>query len=113
MLHRLQRTPELLFARFLTVSICLIAFAALPLPQFVVLTMGHGIDAECPVEEGVETAKEHFVVNVAVRRRSKTARISRRYESAGMPPGFSSTARHIPAIVGHQFANGLRAPLLI
>ena len=111
MLHRFQRTPELHIARFLTASICLSAFAALPLPQFVVQTVGHGIESECPVEEGRETAEEDVVLNVTVRRRLKTARISRHYESAGMPRKSSSTARHISAIVGHQFANGLRAPL--
>ena len=105
MLHRFQRTPELRIARFLAASICLSAFAALPLPQFVVLTIGHGSESEGPVERGRETAKEDVVLNVTVRRRSMTARISRHYKSAGMPRKSSSTARPISAIVGHQFAN--------
>ena len=116
MLHRLRPTPGLLVARFLTVSILLCAFAAVPLPQFIVLTSAHEVESECTCKEDRETSEEALIVENSVRRRLRSVgktRVCRVYDTAGKPHKSSSNARQLPATGGHRLANGCRAPLLI
>ena len=116
MLHRLRPTPGLLVARFLTVSILLCAFVAVPLPQFVVLTSAQAVESECPCEKDRETSEEVLVVENSVRRRLKSVgktHVCRAYDTADNPHKSSSNARQLPATGGHRLANGCRAPLLI
>jgi hypothetical protein len=91
-------------------------FVALPLPRFVVLTHAQAVEPECPCHEGKDTSEEELVVASSVRRRFRSVgntHVRRIFGPVGRPQKPSSYARQLPAIVGHQLANGLCAPLLI
>lgn len=106
----------MLVARLLAVPICLCVFSALPLPQFVVLTPAQGVESECLCHEEGDTSEEGLVVGSSDGRRLRSVgntRVRRVVGSLGRPQKSSSYARQLPAIVGHQLANGLCAPLLI
>ena len=100
-------------ARLLAVPICLCVLVVLPLPQFVVL----GVESECPSHENEDASEEELVVGSSVRRRLRSVgntRVRRIFGPVGRPhQKTSSYVRQLPAIVGHQLANGLCAPLLI
>ena len=116
MLHRIRPTHAMLVARLLAVPICLCMFPALPLLQFVVLTGAHGAESERPCHEDEDTSEEELVARSSVRRRLRSVgstRVRRIFGTVGRPQKTSSYARQHPAIVGHQLADGLCAPLLI
>ena len=112
MLHRIRPTHRTLIARLLAVPICLCVFAVLPLPQFVVLA----VESACPCHEDEDTSEVELVIGSFVRRRLRSVgntRVRRIFGPAGRRQKTSSYVRQLPAIVGHQLANGLCAPLLI
>jgi hypothetical protein len=96
---------------------CLCVFLALPLPQFFVLTNVQAVESECPCHEDKDTSEEELVVRSSVRRRLSRSvgdtRVRRTFGPVGSHQTASSYMRQLPAIVGHQLAHGLCAPLLI
>lgn len=111
-----ERSKTLLsFALHFSVSICLCAVATLPLPQLSASNWTETCEAECPAHENGESFEEELVVAASARRREqlhyRIGRLSRR-PGRGLRRVISSVSQP-RAIVGHQIANGLRAPLLI
>jgi len=117
----IQSTMRLAFSRLVSVTMCFCALAFLPLPQHAVLALVETSEAECPpVQEEGERSKEELVVRSPARRRSNNRvhcginRSRKAYVCFQQSNSQSnSCAVRLPAIVGHQIANGLRAPLLI
>jgi len=111
-----QSTMRPAFSRLVSVSICLCALVFLPLTQHVVLALAESSEAECPLQEEGESSKEELVVRSPVRRRSNE-RVQCGLSHSRKPhvcfQKNSSYAVRLSAIVGHQLANGLCAPLLI
>jgi len=72
-------------------------------------------EAEYPVEEDGENAEEELVVVASVRRRLNNRRpqSGRSYGTGNLVRQTASYDSRLQAIVGHQLANGLRAPLVI
>ncbi len=108
-------TKRRIFSRLLPIIVSLCAFSILPLPQLVGTTWAESSEAECPFEEDGESSEEELVVTASNRRRfrnhhrgvslfHRTSDHSRQIDSYGSRPA---------AIIGHQLANGLRAPLVI
>jgi hypothetical protein len=109
---RVRSTTLLSLSRLISVSICLCGFMLLPVSQLPLLTWVELTEGECP-EEG-ESSKEERVVCSSARRRLNDRRHS------DLAPSRQAVGCRIVShvscpsvIVGHQFANGLRAPLLI
>ena len=102
--------------RFLITMICLCTIAGLPLPLSVLLVSPQAVEAESSGEDKVETSGEEVVAGSSVRRRVRTVgktRLCLSTDVAGGLRGGTSYARQLPARVGHQLPNGLRAPLLL
>lgn len=100
----------------ISVSICLCALAFLPLPQGIGPTWVESAETECPGQEGGESSQEKQVVDSSARRRCNNRRhsgFSRPHEASDRLHQTASYADRPQAIVGHQLANGLGAPLLI
>ena len=100
---------------FMLLPICLCSIAGLPLPQFVTQIIPQAVESESPWEEKEETSEE-VVAGSSVRRRVRTVgktRLCRATNVAGVSRKISSCAGRLRAIVGHEFPNGLRAPLRI
>jgi hypothetical protein len=104
------------FLRLVSVSVCLCAFTVLSAPQYAMLTWAESAETECPCQEEGERSGEERVVCASARHRTD----DRRHHDVRRPHKadhrFSPTApcsRRLPAIIGHQLANGLCAPLLI
>ncbi len=113
---RVRSKTQLPFSRLVSVSIYLFAFTFIPPPQLGGLTWAESAEAECPYEEDRENAEEELVVCSSARRRLKHRRhsdLSRPHETGDRLHQIASYAGRLPAIVGHQLANGLCAPLLI
>ena len=112
----LRSTTRLPLLRLVSVSICLFTFAVLPIPEIFVLTLVEATEAESPSQEDRERSEEELVVCPSARRNLNHRRHSdlrRSHETRDRLDQIASDAGHLPAIVGHQLANGLRAPLLI
>ena len=80
------------------------------------LTCAESAEAERPCNEDGERSEEELVARSSAHRRLSDRRLS----DVGQPRETSDRLLHIasyagrlPAIVGHQLANGLCAPLLI
>lgn len=104
--------------RILIAPLCLAIFAifaTLPVPLSALVLDLLAVEAECPWEEREDTSEEEVVAGPSVRRRVPKVRKTRSRESVGVVEFLKifPTARRLPAIVGHQLANGLRAPLVI
>jgi hypothetical protein len=100
--------------RFLILPLCLCTIAGLPLSPFVVLVSPQAVESEFPCEENEEPSEEEVVAGSSARRRVTTVGKTRLFQATDVacaPREISSFA--LPAIVGHQLSNGLRAPLLI
>ncbi len=113
---RVQSTTRLTFSRLVTVSICLCAFAFLPLPQFVGLTGTESAEGKCPGQEERENSEEEQVDWSSARRRLNDRRhcdLSRSPETGDRLDHIAPIVGRALAMVGHQLANGLCAPLLI
>lgn len=112
----IRLTIWLAFSRLVSVLVCLCAFTLLPLPQFGVLTSAESTERECPAQEDGENSEEELVVCSSACRRlndrcqSYLGQHSEAGERFAQTP---SNAYRLPAIVGHQLANGLCAPWLI
>jgi len=113
---RFRSAMRLAFSRLVSVTMCLCALAFLPHPQHAVLALVETSEAECPVQEEGKGSKEELVVRPPARRRSHDrvqCDVSRSRKTSGCFQKSNSRAVCLPAIVGHQIANGLSAPLLI
>ena len=111
----LRSTTRLPLSGLVVVSICLCAVAVLPLPQLAVLTWVAPAEAECPCQEDRDSSEEEIVFCSSAHRRLNRLQhrdLSRIHETGGQLHQNTSYASHLPAIVGHQLANGLCAPLL-
>ena len=120
---RVRSTTRLPLSRLVSVSICLCAFAFLPLPQLAVMTWAESAPGECPCQEGKcprqedgKRSEEELVVWSSSRLRLKDLRhndLRRLHKTGDRPHQIASCAGGLPARAGHQLANGLCAPLLI
>lgn len=111
-----RSTTRLLSSRLVSVSIHLCAFAFLPLPQFVGLTVTESAEGKCPGQEDRENSEEEQVDWSSARRRLNDRRhsgVSRSPETGDQLPLIAAIVGRPLAIVGHQLANGLCSPLLI
>ncbi len=109
-------TMRLAYSRLVSVSVYVCVLSFLPLSQHAVLAFADLAEAECPLQEEGESSQEELVAKSSARRRSNDQLPSSRNQPRKTYVCFrqqSSTAGLLPAIVGHQFANGLCAPLLI
>jgi len=116
MLHQLQQMPSLRIARLLPMSTCLCAFLLFPTLQVAALAGPESAETECPCKEDGETSEKELVDWCSAHGRSN----NRRHQGLSRPPGKRkqprrtlAIAERVPAIIGHQLANGLCAPLLI
>ncbi len=104
------------FLQLVTVSISFCVFAFLPLSHLTGLTCVESSEVECPCEDDAANSSEELAVCSSTRRRLHDRRhseLQRRQESGSFPQQIASAAARRPALVGHQLANGLSAPLLI
>ena len=115
MIRRVRSTRTPLFSRLVSVLACLCAFTVLPLPLLSGMSWAESSEAECPLEEENENCEEESVVTTSLRRRVYCGRAH-----CGTPVQAAVPARHSNAfarrwfaIVGHQLANGLCAPLVV
>jgi len=95
---------------------CLCTSAGLPLALFDLRVSPQAAESEAPWEEKEEASEEVVVAGSSVRRRVRTVgktRLCQATAVGGAPREISCYARQLPAIVGHQLPNGLRAPLLM
>ena len=116
MARKARSTTRLTFSWLVSVSICLCVLVAVPSPQLAVLTGGAPAEAEPPRQEGSESSKEKLGVCPAARRNANHrcgSHLGRSHDTRDLLHQIASYAGRLPAIVGHQLANGLRAPLLI
>ena len=103
------------FSRWGSVLICLCAFALLPLPQLACLASAESTE-QCPCHEDLERCVKKLAVWPSARQRLREGQHSA--SGPAVKPGIqvvevASNTGRLPVIVGHQLANGLRAPLLI
>ena len=113
---RVRSTTRLPLSRLVSVSICLCAFAVLPLPQLGVLTWTESAEANHPCQENGESSEQELVVCSSARRRLNDQRHSdhsRPHETGNGLHHIASFADSLPTIVGHHLANGRCSPLLI
>ena len=100
----------------ITIWVCVCAFSLFSAPQFVVSSWAQLAQESAPVQEDSEDCKEEREVLSLARHRVKNRRhtfICRLQKLNKRPPQVSSFVRDYQAIIGHQFANGLCAPLLV
>ena len=117
MVFRVRSTTRLPLSRLVSVSICFCVFAFLPPSQLIVGAWAESSQGECPHQEDGKKSEGKLVDWSSARSSLKDRRQrdlkrpistgNRLYQIA------ASYAGGLPAIVGHQLANGLRAPLLI
>ncbi|MEO1984765.1 MAG: hypothetical protein ABGZ23_25065 [Fuerstiella sp.] len=106
---------RLTLRRFLSMSVCVFTFLALPqlaLPTWVAEAM----ESECPCQEDEESSEERLAVAASERRlHAGCGRrgLNRPRETGGCLRRSNYLVDCSPAVVGHQLANGLRAPVLI
>ena len=104
------------FLPFLPVLACLCAFAVFPIHQLAGMMWAESSETECAAEESGERAVEEFVVRSSTRHRSKDQRrreLDRPHKTPARSRQVTPSDRRSLAIVGHQLANGLCAPLQI
>ena len=109
------RPKWLPLSQLASVSVCVCTFALLPFSQLASLTLVESAGAERHCHEDGGSSKE-LVVLSSVRRRLKDQSHrapARLHEVSDRLHQTASNAGRIPAIVSHQLANGLCAPLLI
>ena len=113
---RVRSTKRLTLSRLVPVSICLCAFLLLPVPHIADLAWAESSKAESPCKEDGKRPEKELVDWCSAHGRSNERRhkgLGRPPEKSNRLPRVSATAKRIPAIVGHQLANDLCAPLLI
>lgn len=103
------------FSRILPVIVSLCAFAVLPFSQLVGMAGAESAEAKCPFEEDGESSEEELVVTSSTRRRLSHHRRSASlfHKISDQLHQTASYGSRPQAIIGHQLANGLRAPLVI
>lgn len=110
-----RSTTRLPLLRLVSVAICIGAVAVFQLPHLAV-SMWTSTEAECLCQEDGERSKQKQVRLSSARYRLDNrlhSHLSRPHETGGRLHQVASYAGRVPAIVGHQLANGLGAPLLI
>jgi hypothetical protein len=116
MTFKVQSILVRLFSRIVSVSVCLCAFSIFLPAQFSTPEWSESAEEECPSEEDRENSEEELVVRLSERDRSRPRRCVRFCRAEETPERlrrYPSYATFFPAIVGHQLANGLCAPLRI
>jgi len=110
-----RMTNRLTIARYVSMSVCLCAFTFLPVPHLLGLSWVEAAEAESPCQKDREFSEKELAGDASARRQLN----NRRHTSLDRPRevvdpwyGNAGSARRPRAIVGHQLANGLRAPLL-
>jgi hypothetical protein len=101
-------------SQFMTVWVLVSVFALEPAAHLVGQNSPVSSEEECPFEEDGETYEEDLIVATGSRRfpdriRNKTLHALQ----APNRRGLLCVCQRQAAIVGHQLANGLRAPLVI
>lgn len=107
---RLQLSP------LMPVAICLCAFVCAPVTQSSVLPWLESAETEVPLGEDQQVSEEELLARPRAGRSSVERRhsnLSHSPTTSGRQRGVACQAGHCQAIVGHQLANGLRAPLVI
>ena len=109
-------TTSVMFSRLVTVSVFLCAFAVLPLPHLICMECEGACETECPFEEDGESSEEELAAPMSMRQRLS----SRLLEAIPFLQLKNIAGRHVSpkdgrlhAVIGHQLANGLCAPLVI
>ncbi len=96
--------------------ICLCAVGFLAAPSMTVNACCVGFaEGECPCEENGEGAENEVIgCSLARHRLSEQRHRAHRqpHDTGDRPERIASGTTHLPATVGHQLANGVRAPLL-
>jgi hypothetical protein len=113
---RVQSTTGLFSSRFTWVLVCCCAFAVLPFPQLVALQSVVSAETEIPSQGDGERTEEEQVVSCTARRRLNGRRhsdLGKRHLPSHRFDQIVVYASRFQAIVGHQLANGICAPLLI
>lgn len=113
---RVQPTTGLFSTRFTWVLVCFCAFAFLRFPQLVALQSVVSAETEIPGQGDGERSEEEQVVSCTARRRLNDRRhseLGKRHVPSHRFQQIVVYASRFQAIVGHQLANGLCAPLLI
>ena len=110
-----RSTTRLSLLRLVSVSIWFAAIAVL-MPSHLSVSTWTSAEAECFCHEGGERSKQKQLGFFSARHRLDPRRrhdLSRPHEAGSRLQQIASYADRVPAIVGHQLANGLGAPLLI
>jgi hypothetical protein len=115
MTFKQNSTTGWLLSRLACVSVCLCAFSLLTPPQLFVQLEADSVEEESPSEEEGEDSEEELVIGSSARRLKAGRRrgIDRPLKTVDHLRRSASSAGCSPAIVGHQLANGLCAPLRI
>ena len=113
---RERPTTRLIISRLASVSVGLCLFTFIPLPLLAGTTGVEAAEGECPFQKDRENPEEELAVCSSASRRLN----DRRHSGLRWPREIGnrlhqsdSDAGRPLAIVGHQLANGLCAPLLI
>ncbi len=105
-------TTRLFFSQLASVLVGLCALAFIPIPQLSLQTCADSAEGRFPCrEDGGSSSKELVVSSTICRRANGRHRNNFSWpRSTGNQP--FQIASQAPTVVGHQLANGLRAPLL-
>lgn len=104
------------FSQFISVLICFSVFTFSAFPQLPLLTQAELAEEKCPSEKDEKNSEEELIVCSSARRRLNKRRhnhLCLPHATGKSPRQIASNANRFLAIVGHQLANGLCAPLLI
>ncbi len=105
------------FSRFASVLVCLCALTFLPAPHFSNCLLVETSDCECPANEHGEDTEFELIARSSARRSGEGHRVDFCYFAprlAGRQVRLSCAECpfFIRAKTGHQYANGLLAPML-
>lgn len=114
---RVRSTTWLAFSQLASVSICLCTVVFSPLHQHAVPACAGSAEERCPCqEEDTDPSERELTVSSSACRRSNDPHHSGRswaHETGHRLHQIVSHVGRLPATIGHQLANGLRAPLLV
>ena len=110
---RSRSTTRLPLLRLVLVLVLASLCAFLPLPHLGVLTLAESDEAKCPCQEGRESSEEGPFVWPSPHRHLNYRCLNRSHKTVDRLHQIASYSGHLSAIVGHQLANGFRAPLLL
>ncbi|MBL4884814.1 MAG: hypothetical protein JKY95_09805 [Planctomycetaceae bacterium] len=100
----------------MTIWVCLCAFSLASSPQFTVAAFAESTQEESSSPEDGEGAEEELEAVSSGRRSIKKRRslfVSKPYGISRQHNVVASLASYLPAITGHQLANGVCVPMLV